>query len=260
MPGMNRLALMGIVLMAGSCGASRAAYVNDREPVMADADAVCTPYVAHGPARDRWTVRTVCEVDDEILAAFQPVRSRRPRAYAGGHYGFPDDRVQESEIDPRAEQAATQVQILLSVPGSIPGVGHLGAVAQLLDQLPMSVLLDTLDLLEQHGLIDVLAPDRRLEALQGGQRRYVKALYIREVSRLADRHVTGEIISQVAVVLDGFHGKERDILYRYIMEQRRVPADVARLVEGLTALENARVQWREPVAVTTAGSEEPSPM
>ncbi len=224
---------------------------------------MCTPHVHIGESGAPWVIRTVCTVDDKLYRAFiGPGRHRRERTGAP-LIGFPDGRpLEDSGAEERIRGAVAEIESLLARADPVAGVGDARGARRSLEELPMSVLLGVLDVLDERGLLGTVLPSLEPSALPGDRTRLGKALYLRLVAGLGDRQTTGDVIRAAAAVLDTLSSADRAGAYDYIMRKRRVPGDLERLVDGFRALEGARVKWREPVVVAgpSSGSDLPEPV
>lgn len=222
--------------------------------------AVCTPYIDAAGAVS--IVKTVCEVDDELYRALLRPRQRQPRQRrAGPVFGFPTDHVEPDEVQDQAEIAAENVDELMSRPDPIAGIGDARAARELLERLPTSVLLATLDILHQRGTLALIAPDWQHQKFPYFGSRLGTALYIFGVSRVRGDPSRDAVATAARAIDELPYEGQYDVL-TYLMARRSLPRDVEILVEGFLAFEGAAVQWREPVplAGTTIGSEAPEPV
>ena len=126
----------------------------------------------------------------------------------------------------------------------------------------MAALLVALDSMSERGMTDRFLPPADLAELARGRTRLSRALYLQELAALGEDWASDEGIARTASVLDPMSHADRRSAYRYLMARRQVPRDVEDLIEGFLALEDAAVEWREPVvaAGVSVGGELPPPV
>lgn len=157
-----------------------------------------------------------------------------------------DDAADRAARQATHEQAADQVETLLSRPDPVAGVGTPQDALRVLAALPMGELLGTLDILEQHGRLSEILP--YVDAGDADAAGRVRAaLDARDLARMSPGEAQGALLDALAATLERMPADEQNGVYRYLIARRQPSRDLEMLLEGILAMQSAAVDQREPM-------------